>query len=298
WVQTSASAECSFTVNYPADNGRLFSCTFTNVQPDAKIVLSPLSATNEVNSPHTITATVSQNDQLAAGATGGDGTTGFGPAPNGTTVTFSLLNNVAGASFVSGNTCTTTAGSCTVQINTSTPGGVDIHATTTFSVLTVRLTRASGDGLPGDSANAHKTYVDGKISVTPLTAVNEVRSSHTITATVSQDDGLAAGAQGCDGVTGFGPVPDGTVVTFSLPTNTAGAVFVPAGANTCTTAGGTCSVVINTTTAGFVVIHATSTYSVGGVSLTRATNTGGNNGANGDKDYVDGRIVISPLTAT
>src|SRR4029079_10020172 len=172
WAKTNASADCSFIVDYPADNGRLFSCTFTNVQPDARIVLSPLTATNEVNSPHTITATVSQDDQLASGSTGGDGTTGFGPAPNGTTVTFSLANNAAGASFVNNvSTCTTTGGTCSVQINTTTPGGVDIQATTTFSVLTVSLTRASRDGLSGDSANAHKTYVDADIAVTPLTAV-------------------------------------------------------------------------------------------------------------------------------
>jgi hypothetical protein len=30
WTQISASSECSFTVNYPADNGRTFSCTITN----------------------------------------------------------------------------------------------------------------------------------------------------------------------------------------------------------------------------------------------------------------------------
>ena len=175
WVQRSASTDCSFTVDYPADNGRLFSCTFTNLRPDARIVLSPLTATNPVGQAHTITATVTQNDQLVAGATGGDGTTGFGPAPNGTLVTFSLLNNTAGASFVSGNTCTTTAGSCTVQINSSTPGGVDIHATTTFSVLTVSLTRTTGDGLSYDSADAHKNYVAGSITIVKDAVPNSAR---------------------------------------------------------------------------------------------------------------------------
>jgi hypothetical protein len=32
WDQTGASAECSFTVNYPADADRVFSCTLTNTQ--------------------------------------------------------------------------------------------------------------------------------------------------------------------------------------------------------------------------------------------------------------------------
>ena len=37
YVQTSASAECTFTVNYPANAGRTFECTFTNAAPDARI---------------------------------------------------------------------------------------------------------------------------------------------------------------------------------------------------------------------------------------------------------------------
>ena len=96
---------------------------------------------------------------------GGDGVTGFGPAPNGTLVTFSLLNNTAGATFVGGvNTCTTTGGTCSIQINSSTPGGVDIHATTTFSVGGVSLTRSTGSG-GLNSADAHKDYVAGTITI-------------------------------------------------------------------------------------------------------------------------------------
>ena len=277
--------------------GETVTCTFVNRKPDAQIDLSPLTATNAVNSPHTITATVQQDDTFAAGAPG-DGATGFGPAPNGTLVTFSLLNNTAGAAFVGGvNTCTTTGGTgqCSVQINTSTAGGVDIHATTTFNVLSVSLTRATGTG-GLNSADAHKTYVDAQIDVSPLTATNAVNSPHTITATVQQDDGIPA-AGGGDGVTGFAPAPNGTLVTFSLLNNTAGAAFV-GGVNTCTTTGGTCSVQINTSTAGGVDIHATTTFSVGGVSLTRATGTGGLNSADAHKTYVDAQIDLSPLTAT
>ena len=102
---------------------------------DAKIVLSPLTATNNVGQAHTIIATVSQDDGLPSGAPG-DGATGFGAAPNGTLVTFSLLNNTATPpiAFVGNvNTCTTTVG-CSVQINSNVAGSVDIHATTTFSV--------------------------------------------------------------------------------------------------------------------------------------------------------------------
>jgi hypothetical protein len=150
-------------------------------------------------------------------------------------------------------------------------------------------------GACGDT-NESSRVVDAKISVSPLTATNEVNHAHTITATVNQDDGIPAGAPG-DAVTGFGPAPNGTTVTFSLANNTAGAAFV-SGVNTCTTTGGTCTVQINTSTAGSVDIHATSTFSVGGVSLTRATGTGGNNGADANKVYVDANITVSPLEAT
>jgi uroporphyrinogen-III decarboxylase len=62
--------------------------------------VTPLDATNRVNEPHTITATVQQDDGIAA--PGGDNVDGFGPAPDGTTVTFSFVTNTAGAFFVGG----------------------------------------------------------------------------------------------------------------------------------------------------------------------------------------------------
>ncbi len=260
------------------------------VYVDAYIVVSPLTATNEVNDAHQITATVYQDDGVAA--PDGDNVDGFGFAPDGTTVTFSLLNNTAGADFVNDvNTCTTTGGSCSVFINTDTAGSVDIHATTTFDVGGESVTRET-DGQGNNSVDANKVYVDAQIDLTPLTATNEVNSAHTITATVQQDDGLATGG---DGVDGWAPAPDGTVVTFSLLNNTAGADFV-GGVDTCTINNGlgTCSVDINTSTAGSVDIHATTTFTVAGVSLTRETDGQGNNSTNANKVYVDAYIIIGP----
>jgi hypothetical protein len=388
-------------------------CTFTNAKPDAKIVLSPGTATNEVGSPHTITATVSQNDQFPGGAPG-DGATGFGPAPDGTLVTFSLPGSPAGVSFVGGNTCNTTGGTgqCTVQINSSNPGVFSIHATTTFSVLGVSLTRATGDGLSGDSVDAQKTYVnmsiaitpntdtnavgdphvftvtvtkfpagvtatggtvnistnvspapstngttcgsviaftgdvamctitinsatagtftanasatatlaglsvtrdtdpatgaisgpggsgpgvkkyvDAKIVLSPLTATNNVGQNHVITANVFQDDGIPAGAPG-DAATGFGAAPNGTVVQFSL-TNSLGATATFVGSSSCAVAAGFCTVTINSPTAGHVVIHATTTFSVGGVSLIRASGDGlSGDSVDAQKDYVSGSLTL------
>ena len=45
-------------------------------------------------------------------------------------------------------------------------------------------------------------------------------------------------------------------------------------------------------------IHATTTFLVGGVSLTQATGTDGLNSADAKKVYVDAQIDLTPLTAT
>src|SRR5207249_1172058 len=137
----------------------------TKTYVDANINLSPASKTNAVGSAHTITATV-----LINAGTGG----GFVPAANGTLVTFSLSNsNGATASFVGGiNTCTTTAGTCSVSINSPTSGQVAIHATISPTVGGIALTRSTGDGLSGDSADANKTYVDAQLQISPLAKTN------------------------------------------------------------------------------------------------------------------------------
>jgi hypothetical protein len=286
YIKDPNTYQVSVTAAQP--NGSV-ATAFVDPAPKAKIELTPLTATNEVNSAHTITATVSQDDGLAAGL-GGDNTNGY-VASAGRTVNFSLLNNTAGATFVGGvSSCVTnSSGQCTVQINSSTPGSVDIHATTTFSIGGISLTATTNTG--GDnSADANKRYVDAQIDLSPLTATNVLGEQHTVTATVQQDDGRAAGAPG-DAATGFGPAPSGVTVTFSLLNNTAGASFV-GGANTCTTnASGVCSVVIQSTQVGGVDIHATTTFSVGGVSLTRATGTGGLNSADARKDWQAGSLA-------
>jgi hypothetical protein len=363
---------------------------------DARINLSPLNATNDVGQNHVITAFVEES-------TGG----AFGPSV-GRTVTFSLVNNGISAAFVGSNTCVTDAtGHCPITIVAPNPGGVDIHATTSFTLSGIPLTRSTADGLTGDGPNAHKNYVSGfvtinpsavnevnhahtftvvvtqqpgaltpatsanititptpapgsitnncvnpvafagltatctyivnnpsaglfsvsvtasfvingttvtrstdgtgnnsgpatkrfvdaRITLTPGTATNPINSPHTITATVEQNDGLPAGAPGGDAVTGFGPAPNGTVVSFSLLNNTAGATFVNPPPNQCTVAGGAgmCTIQINSSQPGGVDIHGTTTFLVGGVSLTRASD--GTHGSSGDahKDYVAARLHI------
>ncbi|MDP9238449.1 MAG: hypothetical protein M3P30_13830 [Chloroflexota bacterium] len=119
-----------------------------------------------------------------------------------------------------------------------------------------RTTNTSGNG-----ADAHKVYKDAGINISPLSAINLVGSPHTFTATLvtTVDDGLT-----------FANAPDGVTITFSFPsTNTAGAFFV-GGTNTCITGDatgtgtgtGTCSVQVNGTTPGTVIIRACATLSL------------------------------------
>lgn len=265
---------------YPPDSDSSSGECFLVV--DAEIDASPLTFTNEVNDPdHDITATVKQD-------------IGAGPvAVSGALVTFSLNDNTAGATFKNDvNTCTTgAAGTCTITITTTATGSVDINASTTFSISGLSVTRST-DGTANNSVDANKRYVDAQIDLSPLTATNNIGDDHLITATVQQDDGLAAGLGGGDAVTGFGPAPNGTLVTFSFVTNTIGATFV-GGNSTCTTTGGTCSITIDSTSAGTVTVHATTTFNIGPApieSVTRATGTGGLNSADAQKTWVSGSL--------
>jgi hypothetical protein len=214
---------------------------------DGSISLSPLTATNAVGANHVITATVTQN----AGS-------GSVPAP-GVLVNFSIVTG--SATFVGASSCTTTAaGTCTITITSLSAGTNVINATATWTVNGVSITRSTGDNLHLDGSNVQKTFVDASISLSPLTKTNFVGTNHTITATVTQDLGTGAGSVPAPGVT----------VTFSIVSGDA--TFFPALANTCLTdINGMCSIQITSPNAGNNVIHATTTFTVSGVSLTRST---------------------------
>lgn len=170
----ASKASCSFeaTFNVPAGNAAgthvdVFKVTLTDGDGNddtatddatvtyigANITLDPLSATNNINDPHTFTATVMENP--------GNGWI----AASGELVTFTLVNNTAGASFVNGNTCTTDVnGKCTIQINSTSPGTVEISGAVDVGLLNFTLHRET-DGTLSSSVNAVKTYEAGKIIV-------------------------------------------------------------------------------------------------------------------------------------
>ena len=181
------------------------------------------SATNEVGQPHTFTVTVLQDDGLTA-AQGGDGVTGFTAATVGNVDV--TLTNSNGALAVLDTVASTSddnqpigdnlndSGQTTTVFTSASAGLVTGHAAVTLVVGGQTLVRET-NGLAGNSGDAVKRFVDARIVLTPLTDTNPINAPHVVTATVQQDDGLTA-AQGGDGITGFGPAPNGTLVTLSL----------------------------------------------------------------------------------
>ncbi|MBC7220523.1 lamin tail domain-containing protein [Candidatus Bipolaricaulota bacterium] len=223
-----------------------------------RIRLTPLADTNEVGENHAFTATV---EVYVVG-------TGWVAAPDGTPVTCSFVTNPIGATFVGPSSTTTSGGQAQGTITATQPGTVTVKAQATVGSLTVE-TNGSGE----NSAPATKSYVDARISVTPLESVNPVGTNHTVTALVEINSGA-----------GWVPVPNGTPVVFTLLNNTAGATFVPA--STTSTTGGQASVTVFSSNPGGVVIRATADMTVAGLALQRATGSGGLNGSDAVKNWV------------
>ncbi|HEX4520371.1 MAG TPA: hypothetical protein VH063_12390, partial [Gaiellaceae bacterium] len=244
---------------------------------DGGISITPPTATNQVGSNHTLTITV-------AGVNGVID-------PGTYTATASITNDAtATATFVGSNKCTytNTDTTCTVVISSPTTGLTTISATSTFNVNGQPVTRTTGDGLPGDSPNALKTWVDAKISISPLAPVNEVGTPHTFTVTAKVDNG--------DGL-GFVNVPDGT--TINLTKSGVGSL----GSSTCVTSAGACTVTVSSSSTGQMTVTASMSIQAGPaggkIPVTRTTGDGlsGDSG-NAVKTWVDAKISISPLTPT
>src|SRR5262249_60204520 len=75
-----------------------------------------------------------------------------------------------------------------VVITSANTGTTVVSASSTLTVGGISITRSTGDGLPGDSSNANKTWVKAAISIAP-SATNEVGHAHVFTVTVVQDPG-------------------------------------------------------------------------------------------------------------
>ena len=223
------------------------------------------------------------------------------PAPVGTkpTVTLTPANGAAVPDVVDNcaSTGTNASGECTVSFKSNSAGTVTGSATATFSVGGQTFT-VTTNGVAPNSAPAVKRFVDGKISIGP-DDTNSIGESHTFTVNVQQDDGLTA-AQGGDGVTGFGPAPNGTTPTVTL-TDSGGAIN-NISSNTCASPGtvsGSCTITFTSNTAGTVTGHAAATWTIpklaseqgSGVTLTRETdNTHGSTG-DATKVFISGSLA-------
>ena len=255
------------------------------VYVDARITITPASATNEVNDPHTMIILLERN--LGDGQ-GWNAFAGEAVEADVTSGSCSFVEDPADATPKATSGATDANGKLNVTINSVDTGLCVVEATYNGQIVSGKVsTQATRTTDP----DAKKVYVDAQIDLSPLTDTNGITEKHTVVAKVQQDDGLATDG---DGANGFGPAPNGTLVQFSLKNNSADAVFV-GGVNSCETAGGNgeCSIQIVTGKAGSVDIHATTTsaFKVGGVSLIRATGTGGNNSADANKVYVDGSLT-------
>jgi hypothetical protein len=236
---------------------------------DANVTIAE-SAVNAVGNPHTFTIT----------------TNAF---PAGTTASLTSLTVTVTPSGSNPTTCTPSGTgntrSCTVTVNSSTPGLFTANATAVWhfadsdtgaNPATIDVTRStSGNSGPGGSGAATKRFVDAKITIGPPDATNTVGDPHAFLVTVSQDDGLTA-AQGGDGVTGFAPAPNGTQPVVNLA-NSDGAFYTLVGTgDLCAnpgTSGGTCTVTFTSATSGTVTGNAAVTLLVGGVTLNRDTDS-------------------------
>jgi hypothetical protein len=179
------------------------------------------------------------------------------------------------------NQTTNVSGQCSVTFTSATAGTVTGHAS---SVVTINglANPVETDGVAPNSGNAVKTFVDANINLTPGTDTDPVGDNHVLTCHINVNTGGGAG---------YVVAPDGTMCSVSI-TNGPGSFVGPA---SCATTGGTCTVTITSAAAGTTTIHATTTLSVGGVSLTRATGDAHvGDGPNAVKNWAGARISIAP----
>jgi hypothetical protein len=262
------------TTGDPANTAAGGSGVATKNWVDARITMTPFSATNPTGTTHTLTISVD-----AFGGTIDAGTH---------TATAKIVAGPGG--FVgSVNTCTYSGGSatasCNVVITSTTPGTTTVQATGDIPVSGVTLSRSS--------QQVDKTWVDANISIAPSPGAEAITNDHTLTITVN-----ALGGDNIDPGT-----HTATAAIVSGPGN-----FEPSGSTaTCTYSGGNptafCTVLITAnSTKNPTVVSATSDIPVGGYTITRATNTAANTASGGSGNatttWVNAFITLSPLSAT
>ncbi len=239
---------------------------------DASVSISP-DGVNPVGASHTFDVTVVA-------------------IPSGTGApTFSITPSVTPTPDALEDTCdeptvVDEVASCTLTINHNSAGVFTAHVTAEVTMGDVTVTRSSDSTVapsgPGGTGGAEKVYVDANIQVTP-DGVNAVGDPHTVIGHVNVDDG-----------TGEANAPAGTLIDFAVESGPGSL-----SADSCTTAdtSGSCSVILNSATAGVTVVGASSTVAIDGVELDLATTGTGANSGDLAKRWIDAFITIGPPTA-
>src|SRR5439155_1468699 len=141
------------------------------------------SATNAVNTNHTLTITVNANPATGTIAAG--------------TATATILASSTTGAFVGSPSCNYAqavgSSSCTVVITSTVPGTTNVQASSAISQVGVTgsVTRTTGTaanvtaGCTVNCGNAKKTWLDVFVALPIQSATNAVRTNHTLTITVN-----------------------------------------------------------------------------------------------------------------
>jgi hypothetical protein len=307
---STSTAGPSCTTDNGMDSGAS-TCDALKTYAIGRILISPETASNVVGTDHVLTATLQYSTD--------NGTT-WTNAGTGATINFSIdAGSQAGAHFsnlLSTASCSTTAGSCSVTLQDTSAGTVNVNASSTFGVTGITGTftvstvgsggtcSTSASGTAGNgNCDAVKHFIDGRILLSPESASNVVGNAHTFTATL-QTTG--------DGSTWTTLAQSNDTVNWTL--TPAGSAFFTdnsATTDTCTTAAGQCQQTINDNTPETVGVHVAASFQVSGVTGTfnvQTTNVAANCNVNAGstnngtcdavKHFVTARILLTPETAT
>lgn len=266
---TNASGQCTIIIDSPAAGTSTVDATATvevegvvgPVSIDVSTAGSSASATwvdarisvaangtNRVSAPHTFTITVEKNLGLGGGWV----------AAAGVTVTGS--ESGVGSIDLAASTCDDTAtdgiGECQIVVTSSAAGQSTVQASATVNVSGVSIDVAT-NGYGTSVVQNLATWVDARITI-GTSGTNPVDTAHTFTVFLEKNDG-----------TGWA---DANAVTINSTASGIGAITGgtcgPTGA---TGAGGTCTIIVNSSSAGSSTVDASGTVSVGGVSIDVST---------------------------
>ncbi len=233
---------------------------------DAKLVLTPPSAANQVGNTHTFFGALSFDY--------GDGH-GFVAAPAGETIGFVKSS---GPGTLSSSGCSTNAtGMCSVNLDSSVTGLTTVHASWNGHIAT-----AEGDASASTTSNdAVKRWTNAHLTLSPNGAANQINNKHTFTTHLTFDYG--------DG-NGFVDAPAGQTINVSKVSGP-GALS----ASSCTTdAGGQCTVDLTSSTTGLTDVKATWSGSIATAEGNAAGSTSSNDAL---KRWVDAHLALTPPTA-